>query len=177
MAACQRERRSRRARPSRRSLSVPRPKHPTAKRNMRNRLAAASARPSGRRLPPGATPLRVAVRAAGKTPSKHQLGNGTLPRMTVCRPAIFPAVGKTATPVKHRTDGATAARRGVGRSGTRRTDGRIGGRAAGRSGTQIEHRTGAEIGMWNIPATMTGASGLVATTISSWAERNVTKVR
>jgi len=47
--------------------------------------------------------------------------------MTVCRPAIFPAVGKTATPVKHRTDGATAARRGVGRSGTRRTDGRIGG--------------------------------------------------
>ena len=51
------------------------------------------------------------------------------------------------------------------------------GGAAGRSGTQIEHRTGAEIGMWNIPATTTGASGLVATTISSWAERNVTKVR
>src|SRR5262249_49780731 len=144
------------------------------------------------------------VRAAGKTPSKHYRGNGTLPRMTVCRPAIFPAVGKTATPVKHRTDGATvlrtrtsrpvlpargtssvthriggasAARRAVGRSGTRRTGGRIGGRAAGRSGTQIEHRTGAEIGMWNILATMTGASGLVATTISSWAERNVTKVR
>src|SRR5215831_11270590 len=172
---------------------------------MRNRLAAASARPSGRRLPPGATPLRLAVRAAGKTPSKHQLGNGTLPRLMVCRPAILPAGGKTATPVKHRTDGATvlrtitsrrrvlraagttsirhriggasAARRAVGRNGTRRTGGGIGGRAAGRSETQIEHRTGAEIGMWNILATMTGASGLVATTISSWAERNVTKVR
>jgi hypothetical protein len=31
--------------------------------------------------------------------------------------------------------------------------------------------------MWNIPATTTGASGLVATTISSRAERNVAKVR